>query len=73
MMPAAMKTLLSRLNLKKWIETLRGLPPVLRTGVLALGGFLLLLLLYLAVVEPLINLENAWSEDLSRKEQILSH
>jgi type II secretory pathway component PulM len=73
MMPAAMKTLLFRLNLKKWIENLRGLPPVLRTGVLALSGFLLLLLLYLAVVEPLINLENAWSEDLSRKEQILTH
>ena len=68
-----MKTLPFKLNLKNWIEKLQGLPPVLRTGVLALGGFLLLLLLYFAVVEPLINLEKDWSQELSRKEQILTH
>jgi hypothetical protein len=73
MMPAAMKTLLSKQNLKNWIEKLQGLPPVLRPGVLALAGPLMLLLLYLAVIEPLINLEKDWSQELSRKEQILAH
>jgi type II secretory pathway component PulM len=73
MTPAAMKTLPFKLNLKNWIEKVQGLPPVLRTGVLALAGFVLLLLLYLAVVEPLINLEKDWSTELSRKEQILAH
>ena len=68
-----MKTLPFKLNLKNWIEKLQGLPPVLRTGVLALGGFLLLLLVYFAVVEPLINLEKDWSQELNRKEQILTH
>ena len=73
MMPVAMKTLPFKLNLKNWIEKLQGLPPVLRTGVLALGGFLLLLLVYFAAVEPLINLEKDWSQELNRKEQILTH
>jgi hypothetical protein len=73
MMPPVTKTLLSRLNLKNWIEKLQGLPPVLRTGVLALAGFLGLLLLYFAVIEPLINLEKDWSQELNRKEQILAH
>jgi len=73
MTPAAMKTLPFKLNLKNWIEKLQGLPPVLRTGVLALGGFLLLLLVYFVVVEPLINLEKDWSQELNRKEQILTH
>ena len=68
-----MKTLPFKLNLKNWIEKLQGLPPVLRTGVLALGGFLLLLLVYFVVVEPLINLEKDWSQELNRKEQILTH
>lgn len=67
-----MKTLLSRLNLKSWIEQLQSLPPVLRSVVLAAAGFLLVTLVYLAVVEPLINLEEDWTRELSQKEQTLA-
>jgi type II secretory pathway component PulM len=72
MMPAAMKTLLFRLNLKNWIEQLQGLPPLLRSGLLAVAGFLLVALIYLAIVEPLMNLEEDWTRELSQKEQTLA-
>ncbi len=68
-----MKTLLFKPNLKNWIERLQELPPILRTGVLSVAGFLLVLFLYLAIIEPLIMLEKEWSQELSRKEQILAH
>ena len=67
-----MKTLLSRLNLKSWIEQLQGLPPVLRSGILAAAGFVLVTLIYLTIVEPLLNLEEDWTRELSQKEQILA-
>jgi type II secretory pathway component PulM len=67
-----MKTLLFRLNLKSWIEKLQGLPPALRAGVLAAAGFLLLAIIFLAIVEPLINLEEDWTKELRQKEQILA-
>jgi general secretion pathway protein M len=37
-----------------------------------LGGGFLLLLLYLAVVSPLLSLEESWSQELTRQTQILS-
>ena len=67
-----MKTLLYKLNLKSWIEKLQSLPPAPRAGILAAVGFLLLALTYLTIVEPLINLEDDWTKELSRKEQILT-
>jgi len=39
---------------------------------LLLGGGLLLLLFYLAVVNPLLNLEDAWSQELASRSQVLS-
>jgi Tfp pilus assembly protein PilO len=72
-MPAAMKILLSKLNLKNWIDKLRGWPPVLRTGILAAAGFLIFMLAYFAIIEPLINLEENWSRELKQKELELAH
>jgi Tfp pilus assembly protein PilO len=72
MMPVAMKTLPSKLNLKSWIEWLQGLPLILRSGILAAAGFLLVTVLYLAIIEPLLNLEEDWTRELSQKEQTLA-
>lgn len=72
MMPAAMKTLLSRLNLKSWIEQLQSLPPIPRSGILAAAGFVLVTLIYLTIVEPLLNLQEDWTRELSQKEQTLA-
>lgn len=72
MMPAETKILLFKRNLKNWIEKLRGLPPIIRTGILAAASFLILLVLYLMVIEPLLNLGEEWSRQLSQKEQELT-
>lgn len=37
-----------------------------------LGGGFLLILLYLAVVSPLLNLEESWGQELTRRSQILT-
>jgi len=62
-----MKNLLSKPNLNKWGEKLLKLPPVLRTGILTATGFLILMLVYLLILEPLINLEENWNRELMQK------
>jgi uncharacterized protein YydD (DUF2326 family) len=68
-----MKILLSKRNLKNWVEKLHAWPPILRTGVLTAFGFLMLLLIYLLIIEPLINLEEDWSREVKQKELELAH
>jgi type II secretory pathway component PulM len=59
-------------NFKAWNRSLERLSPPHRRLVLLLGGGLLLLLFYLAVVNPLLNLEDAWSQELASRSQVLS-
>ena len=66
-MPAAMKNLLSKPNLNKWVEKLLRLPHSSRTGILTATGFLTLMLVYLLILEPLINLEENWNRELRQK------
>ena len=68
-----MKNLLSKPNLNKWVEKLLKLPPVLRTGILTATGFLTLMLVYLLILEPLINLEENWNRELRQKALELAH
>ena len=68
-----MKNLLSKPNLNKWGEKLLKLPPVLRTGILTATGFLILMLVYLLIIEPLINLEEDWNRELKQKGLELAH
>ena len=59
-------------NFKAWNRSLERLSPPHRRLVLLVGGGLLLLLFYLAVVNPLLNLEDAWSQELASRSQVLS-
>jgi general secretion pathway protein M len=59
-------------NLKVWLQAFKRLSPPHRRLVWLLGGGFLLLLLYLAVVSPLLSLEESWSQELTRQTQILS-
>ncbi len=68
-----MKNLLSKPNLNKWREKLLKLPPVLKTGILTATGFLILMLVYLLILEPLINLEENWNRELKQKGLELAH
>lgn len=68
-----MKNLLSKPNLNKWVEKLLKLPPVFRTGILTATGFLILMLAYLLIIEPLINLEENWNRELKEKGLKLAH
>jgi Tfp pilus assembly protein PilO len=68
-----MKNLLSGLNLKKWSEKLQTWPPVIRSGVLAASGFFILLLTYVLIIEPLINLAADWSREVKQKELELAY
>jgi len=58
-------------NFKAWNRALERLSPPHRRLVLLLGGGLLLLLFYLAVVNPLLNLEDAWSQELASRSKLL--
>jgi type II secretory pathway component PulM len=59
-------------NLKAWNRALERLSPQHRRLVWLLGGGFLLILVYLAVVSPLLSLEEAWSQELASRSQILS-
>jgi type II secretory pathway component PulM len=59
-------------NLEAWNRTIERLSPSHRRLVWLLGGGLLLILLYLAVVNPLLNLEESWSRELASQSQILT-
>jgi type II secretory pathway component PulM len=59
-------------NLKAWNRTLERLSPQHRRLVWLLGGGFLLILFYLAVVNPLLSLEESWSQELASQSRILS-
>jgi general secretion pathway protein M len=59
-------------NLKAWNRALERLSPQHRRLVWLLGGGFLLILVYLAVVSPLLSLEEAWSRELASRSRILS-
>jgi general secretion pathway protein M len=59
-------------NLKAQIQVIERLSPSHRRLVWLLGGGFLLILLYLAVVSPLLNLGESWSQTLFRRSQILT-
>jgi type II secretory pathway component PulM len=58
-----------KLKAQKWLP--EGLTPRQQRLAWALGGLFLLTLLYLAVVLPLLALDNSWSQELARKRQLL--
>jgi type II secretory pathway component PulM len=61
-----------RQNFKAWNRSLDRLSPQNRRLVWLLGGGLLLILLYLAVVSPLLSLEESWNQELVKQSRILN-
>jgi type II secretory pathway component PulM len=61
-----------RQNFKAARLALDGLSPPHRRLVWLGGGGVLLLLFYLAVVNPLLNLEDEWSQELASRSRVLS-
>jgi hypothetical protein len=59
-------------NFKTWNRALERLSPPQRRLVWLVGGGLLLLLFYLAVVNPLLSLEDSWSQELVTRGKLLS-
>jgi type II secretory pathway component PulM len=59
-------------NFKAWNRALERLSPPQRRLVWLLGGGLLLILFYLAVVSPLLSLEDSWNQDLVSRGKLLS-
>ena len=59
-------------NFKAWNRALERLSPPHRRLVWLLGGGLLLILFYLAVVNPLLSLEDSWSQELISRSKLLS-
>jgi type II secretory pathway component PulM len=59
-------------NFKDWNRALERLSPSHRRLVWLVGGGLLLILFYLAVVNPLLSLEDSWSQDLINRSKLLS-
>jgi type II secretory pathway component PulM len=59
-------------NFKAWNRALERLSPPHRRLVWLVGGGLLLILFYLAVVSPLLSLEDSWSQELVNRNKLLS-
>src|SRR3989339_511930 len=59
-------------NFKAWNRALERLSPPHRRLVWLAGGGLLLILFYLAVVNPLLSLEDSWSQELVTRGKLLS-
>ena len=59
-------------NFKAWNRALERLSPPQRRLVWLGGGGLLLILVYLAVVNPLLSLEESWSQELVSRSKLLS-
>ena len=59
-------------NFKAWNRALERLSPPHRRLVWLAGGGLLLILFYLAVVNPLLSLEDSWNQDLVSRGKLLS-
>jgi type II secretory pathway component PulM len=71
-MPANLSISKLKQNFEAWNRSLERLSPQHRRMVWLLGGGLLLILLYLAVVSPLLSLEESWSQDLAKRSRILN-
>jgi type II secretory pathway component PulM len=59
-------------NFKAWNRALERLSPPQRRLVWLGGGGLLLILVYLAVVSPLLSLEDSWNQELVSRSKLLS-
>ncbi len=59
-------------NFKAWNRELKRLSPSHQRLVWLLGGGLLLILFYLAVINPLISLHETWSQELASRSQLFS-
>jgi type II secretory pathway component PulM len=59
-------------NFKAWNRALERLSPSHRRLVWLVGGGLLLILFYLAVVNPLLSLEDSWNQELVNRGKLLS-
>ena len=59
-------------NFKAWNRALERLSPPHRRLVWLAGGGLLLILFYLAVVNPLLSLEDSWNQELVTRGKLLS-
>jgi type II secretory pathway component PulM len=59
-------------NFKAWNRSLERLSPPQRRLVWLGGGGLLLILVYLAVVSPLLSLEDSWNQELVSRSKLLS-
>jgi type II secretory pathway component PulM len=70
-MPANSSISKLKQNFKAWNRALERLSPQHQRMVWLLGGGLLLILLYLAVVSPLLSLEDSWSQELASQSKVL--
>jgi type II secretory pathway component PulM len=59
-------------NFKAWNRALEQLSPPHRRLVWLVGGGLLLIIFYLAVVNPLLSLEESWNQELVNRSKLLS-
>ena len=59
-------------NFKAWTRALERLSPPHQRLVWLLGGGLLLILFYLAVVNPLVSLHESWNHELTSRSRLLS-
>ncbi len=66
-----MKILPSALNLRPWIERVQSWPRRQRQLLLVALGLLLLVLGYYGVVQPLLELEERWDQEVQRQQQLL--
>ena len=71
-MPAKLNISKLKQNLKARLQVIERLSPPHRRLVWLLGGGFLVILLYLAVVSPLLSLGESWGLTLSRQSQILT-
>jgi type II secretory pathway component PulM len=71
-MPTNSSILKLKQNLRDWNRALERLSPQHRRLVWLLGGGLLLVLFYLAVVNPLLNLEEYWNRELANRSLIMA-
>jgi type II secretory pathway component PulM len=70
-MPISSNILKLKQKLKAWNWVPEGLTPRQQRLAWVLAGVLLLLALYLVLVYPLLALHRSWSQDLTRKRQLL--
>lgn len=68
-----MKLLKLNQRLKTWKAVFEGWPAERRRLTLLLAGGLLLILVYVALISPLLDLTEHWNAELAQKQQLLEH